>query len=180
MEYDKNSYDLSDLEKLITENSQLGLKDSANTSNDETNLFDIEKKMAIDCYNNCWNLIDKKERTHEEDIEMIYLSHTSRYHWGKVGSSIEILRGEWQISHIYSILKNGQMALFHGLESLSICLDNGVTGFDLAFGYEAVARAYKILENEEKYAQYMCLAKITANEIENEEDRNYTMSQLNF
>ena len=37
--------------------------------------------------------------------------------------------------------------LFHGSRSLKLCLDNNLGGFDLAFGYEAVARAYAVLKN---------------------------------
>lgn len=175
-----NSYNIEDLERLINENNDININDIQNTQNNKLDLFDVEKEMAIDCFNKCWELIEKKDRKHNEDMNMIYLAHASRYHWGNIGSPIEILRGEWQISHVYSILNNGQMALFHGLESLNICLDQGVTGFDLAFAYEATARAYKLLNNTEKYSQYICLAKITANEIEDENDRNYTLSQLNF
>lgn len=175
-----NSYNIEDLEKLISENSDINLDDINNAQDNKSSLFDIEKEMAIDYFNKCWDLIDKKDRTHDEDMNMIYLTHASRYHWGNVGSPIEILRGEWQISHVYAILENSQMALFHALESLNICLDQGVTGFDLAFAYEAAARAYKLLDNTEKYSQYICLAKITASEIVDENDRNYTLSQLNF
>lgn len=148
--------------------------------NTENTMYDVHKKFAVNCFNDCWNLVDKNDRTHEDELQMIYLAHASRFHWGKIGSAVEFLRGEWQISHVYAILQNGEMALFHGLESLSLCLDNGVTGFDLGFAYEAVARGYKLLENEGKFDQFLVLAKITAESIDDVEDRKYFLSQLTF
>lgn len=146
----------------------------------ENTLYDIHKKFAVDCFNKCWDLIDKKERTHYEELNMIYLAHVSRYHWGEIGSVVEFLRGEWQISHVYAVLQNGEMSLFHGLESLNLCLDNSIDGFDLCFAYEAVARGYKLLNNEEKFNQFLSLAKITAESIADVEDRKYFLSQLIF
>ena len=41
-------------------------------------------------------------------------------------------------------LGQGQIALWHAKQSLKLCLENGFGDIDLAFGYEAVARAYSI------------------------------------
>ncbi len=38
------------------------------------------KKQAIENFNLTWDLIDKNDRTKEEDLMMIHTSHTSRFH----------------------------------------------------------------------------------------------------
>lgn len=135
------------------------------------------KKQATSLFNATWDLIEKHNRTNEEDIMMIHTAHASRYHWGQVGRPVELARGEWQISRVYSILYRGEAALFHAKESLRICTENGIGGFDLAFGLEAVARAYKVLSRRESDI-FKDKAIDAANKIENKENREYTLMEI--
>jgi len=139
---------------------------------------DMHKKLAVDCFNRTWDLIDKKDRTKEEDRTMIHTAHASLYHWTKIGTPLEFARGEWQISRVYSILGMGENALFHAGASLQLCLDNNIGGFDLAFGYEAMARGYKIIGDEENKEKNLKLALEAAEKIEDKGDREYTLSEI--
>jgi len=56
------------------------------------------KKFAAGLLNLTWSLLDKKDRTKEEDDKMIHAAHASRFHWGEIGTSANFERGEWQIS----------------------------------------------------------------------------------
>ena len=47
--------------------------------NDKGNV--ARRYFAVDCFNKAWELIDKSNRTHEEDDQMIRLSLASHYHW---------------------------------------------------------------------------------------------------
>ncbi|WNB92183.1 hypothetical protein [Bacillus sp. NEB1478] len=67
-------------------------------------------------------MIEKENRTKEEDPEMIHTAHASRFHWGIAGSPLNLARGEWQISRVYSILDMGDSALLHAEHSLDLCL----------------------------------------------------------
>ncbi|MGD0803222.1 MAG: hypothetical protein ABSA11_04020 [Candidatus Bathyarchaeia archaeon] len=57
-------------------------------------LVNSDRKRGIDLFNKTWDLIDKKDRTHSDDLNMIHSAHTSRYHWGMVGEPINLARGE--------------------------------------------------------------------------------------
>ncbi|MBM7560207.1 hypothetical protein [Marinitoga litoralis] len=142
-------------------------------------LKEFHKKMAVELFNSTWDLIDKKERTQEDIDNMIHMAHASRYHWGQIGEPINLVRGEWQISRVYSILKMGESALYHANRSLELCVENNIGDFDLAFAYEAIARAYKVLGNEEKKIEYIQKALEAANNIKNEDDKKYTISEIN-
>lgn len=137
------------------------------------------KSQAIDLFNNTWDLLDIEERTDEQNFMMIHTAHASLYHWAQIGTSLEMARGQWQISRVYSELGMGEQALLHGQYSLDLCLDNDIKDFDLAFGYEAVARAAFILEDEELCEGYIALAKDAAQGIASEEDKSYFYNQLN-
>ncbi len=144
--------------------------------------FTIEewhKKQAVDNFNDTWDLIDKGDkRTSEENVEMIHMAHTSRFHWGQVGTPTHFLRGEWQISRVYSLVGNFESALYHGELSLKLCVDNNVGDFDLAFAYEAIARAYMVNKNEEKMNEFISLAKRASDDIEDKGNKDYFLSEL--
>ena len=56
------------------------------------------RKMAAELFNSTWDLIAKKNRTKDEDDQMIHMAYASRYHWSVVGGPKEAAIGEWQIS----------------------------------------------------------------------------------
>ena len=136
------------------------------------------KEEAVKCFNATWDLIDKSDRTHEDDINMIHMAHASRYHWGQIGTALELTRGEWQISRVYSLLGMGDSALFHAKEALKLCLDNCIGDFDLAFGYEAMARAYSVLGNHGDKSTFIEKAKEAAKAIAEEDNRKYVGSEI--
>lgn len=139
---------------------------------------EAHKKFAVDCFNQTWNLLDKKDRTVEEVDKMIHTAHASRFHWGEIGTPLEFERGEWQISRVYSVLKRSEPALYHAKRCLEICKKNNIGDFDLAFAYEAMARAYAIAENEKECNTYIQLAKEAAEQIKKKEDKDYFLSEL--
>lgn len=141
-------------------------------------LRDFHHKIAIDTFNKTWDLIDLKNRNKEQDIEMIHTAHTSLYHWMQVGNTTNYARGEWQISRVYNLLNMGESALLHGLHSLDICIKNNIGDFDLAFAYETVARAYKVLGDLDNQTLYYNKALAASQNISKKEDKDYTLSEL--
>lgn len=134
------------------------------------------KKEAIDNFNKTWDLIEKKQRTHDENIEMIHRAHASRYHWGQIGNPVHLVRGEWQISRVYSLLNMAESALLHAEESLRICEENSIGDLDLAFAYEAIARAYSIFNDTVHKDAY--IKKSGSVVINDRQNRDYLFSEL--
>jgi hypothetical protein len=136
------------------------------------------RKFAIDLFNLTWSLLDKKDRTKEENDKMIHASHASRFHWGEIGTLLEFERGEWQISRVYSVLKRSEPALYHARRCLEICKENNIGDFDIAFAYEAMARAYTIAGKKTECEKYLQLAKKAGEKIGKKEDKDYFFSEL--
>ncbi|MBP3041023.1 hypothetical protein J9303_16260 [Bacillaceae bacterium Marseille-Q3522] len=141
-------------------------------------LQEWHKKQAITNFNATWDLMEKKERTAEDNLKMIHTSHASRFHWGEIGTPVHFARGEWQISRVYSLLKMQESALYHGNNCLKLCKENDIGDFDLAFAYEAIARAYMV--NGEKELMNKCrnLAEEAGENISKKEDKQYFFSEL--
>ena len=113
------------------------------------------RRLAVDLFNHVWTLLETTDRTVEQDDEMVHAAHASRYHWGEIGEPANLARGEWQCSRVYAVLGRGEPALHHARRCLEICQEHGIGDWDLAFAYEALARASRVagdLEGRERYA----------------------------
>lgn len=141
--------------------------------------YDLHRKLAVDLFNHCWDLIEKKDRTPEETDEMIHTAHASRYHWGVVGEAIHRQRGEWQISRVYAVAKLPHPCHYHARRCLEITLENAIGNFDLAFAYEAMARAYSLLNDPVSCQHFIKLANQAGEAIKETDDRKYFFSELN-
>jgi hypothetical protein len=139
---------------------------------------EFHKKMAAGLFNLTWDLLDKEERTQEEIDKMIHAAHASRFHWGEIGEPLHFGRGEWQIARVYAVLNMPEPALYHAQRCLQICQENQIGDFDLAFAYEAVARAHASTGNTEECQKYIELAKKAGEAIEEEGNKDYFFSEL--
>ncbi len=141
-------------------------------------LQEWHRKQAVENFNGTWDLIDKVDRTPEEQLKMIHMAHASRFHWGEIGTELEFARGEWQVSRVYALVGHGHSALYHGQASLDYCQKGNITDFDLAFAYEAIARAYFVLRNHKDSIHHVKLAKEAAQSIAKEDDKQYVLSEI--
>ncbi|TET79866.1 MAG: hypothetical protein E3J41_00800 [Candidatus Cloacimonadota bacterium] len=132
---------------------------------------ECHKKFAIELNNLVWNLLGKKERTHEDNEKMIHAAHASCYHWGEIGEPINLQRGEWMISHVYAILNRQEPALYHAKECMELTEKNKFVDFDLAYAYEAMARAYAATGEKSECEKYMRLAKEAGEKIKGDKDK---------
>jgi hypothetical protein len=136
------------------------------------------RQLGIDLFNRTWELLDKPERTQTEIDEMIHMAHASRFHWGMAGKALNLQRGEWQISRVYSVLGRGEPAQYHAKRSLEICQENSIGDFDLAFAYEALARAASVLGDKKAVTENLALAKQAGENIAEQDDKDYLFSEL--
>lgn len=136
------------------------------------------RKMAAELFNHTWMLIEKENRTAEEVDEMIYTAHASRFHWSKAGEPVNWGRGEWQISRVYSVLGIGERALYHASRYLSLCLEHQLSGFDLAYAYEAMARAYSVIGSEHETQKYIALANEAGEQITEDDDKELFVNDM--
>ena len=143
-----------------------------------TDELGTHKSFAKKCFNQTWDLIEKEDRSQEETDQMIHTAHASRYHWEFVGEAVNLARGEWLISRVYAVLKRVEPCLYHADRCLQITLSNDVRDFDLAFAYEAMARACNLAGDEVETAKYITLAKDAGADIVDEDDRKYFFNEL--
>ncbi len=134
--------------------------------------------LAPALFNASWDLLEKEDRTPEDEAKLINLVHASLYHWRQIGTPLNIVRGEWMISHIYTLLKHKESALYHAQNCLSMTLENQFKDFDLAYAYEAMARAHALAGNKGEFSKYYELAISAGNNIAQDGDRQQFESDM--
>lgn len=139
---------------------------------------EFHRKSAVDCFNLVWTLMDKKDRTKEEDDKMVHAAHASRFHWGEIGTPLEFERGEWQISRVYTVVNRPESALYHAMRCLEICRENNIGDWDIAFAYEAMARAHAVAGQKTQCKKYLELANKAGEQIKTKGDKDYLFSEL--
>jgi tetratricopeptide (TPR) repeat protein len=134
---------------------------------------EAQRHFAVKLNNQVWELLEKPNRSREEDEVMVLAAHASCYHWLQVGTAVHHQRGEWLIARVYTVLGQSTEALRHAIHCLELTQQHAdlMADFDVAFAYESVARANAIAGNRDKALTYARLAEQAGQAIVDEEDR---------
>lgn len=138
-----------------------------------------ERKLGVELYNSSWELLEKAERAVEEDDALIHEVHASAYHWLQAPECEpkNRARSEWLCSRAYCVVGRAEPALHHAKRCLEICeqhADN-VEDWDVAFAYEALARANRVAGNDEEASRYEQRGRKLAEQIADPEDREIVL-----
>ena len=145
--------------------------------------FDVQaahRYYSALCFNRAWDLIEKPDRTPDEDEEMICLSHAAMWHWMQRTDCMpkNVSIGYWQVSRIYAILGQVDNARRYGQLCLEASRVEGVPPFYLAYAYEALARSESLAGNRDQAEEYIAQARLLADKIIKTEDRQQLLDDL--
>jgi hypothetical protein len=132
---------------------------------------EAHRYFGVSLNNKTWEWLGKENRTPEEDELMLHGVHTSCYHWMQIGAPVNHTRGEWMVSHVYAVLNKPVAALEHARRTLEICQQHNIGDFDIAYAYEAMARALAANGQLEEAKKYHDLAEKAGADIKEEEDK---------
>lgn len=136
------------------------------------------RKTAVALFNDVWELLEKRRRTRSDDLRMIHEAHASRYHWEEVGTPTNLAIGEWQVSHVYAVLKRPEPAMYHAQRCLETCKTNGIGDFPRAYAYEALARASGVAGRKRERERYARLGAVAGRSIRGDDDREQFFRDL--
>jgi hypothetical protein len=141
---------------------------------------EVHRSLGIELFNQTWGLMDKTDRTPSEDATMLEFAHASAYHWSFCGTVVNQQRGYWLISRVYAVLGIPDASLLFA----KLCRESTESGlsemedFDIAFSFEALARAYALNGELKKTAEMFKSAIEAGNMIKDEEDRKIFSESL--
>jgi hypothetical protein len=111
-----------------------------------------ERQRGVDLFNATWRLIESRE----DDELMLHMAHASAYHWAAAPECLpeNRARGEWLVSRVSALCGLPDAARVHAESCLRWCEEHGLADWDLAYAYEALARAAKLAGDELAAARY--------------------------
>lgn len=134
--------------------------------------------FAAEYFNRTWDLLDKPERTPEEDERMISLCHASLAHWQDRADCQprNLSIGYWQLSRVLATLGQGQNASHYG--RLCLAASTAEPPFYLGYAYEALARAAAVSGDHATAREHLDKAGQLATQITKAEDRQTLEADL--
>ena len=140
-------------------------------------MYKIQRKFAVNGFNSTWDYLDKAKLSDDEELEMLELAHSSRYHWSAIGQPKNFAIGDWQVSRAYAKINEGNLSLKYAKRCLKTTLDNKLEPNYLS-AYEGIARAYAVLNDFKKASEYIAKAEQELTKVTDEEDRKIYAPQI--
>lgn len=130
-----------------------------------------ERKLAASLFNRTWDLLAQTRRSPEEDEELLHAAHASTYHWYRVGTARNLSIAEWQLARVYAVLRRPDAAVHHAERSLRFARRAHLAPFYVAYGHEALARAYAIARAVSSRNRHLREARRLGAKIRDADDR---------
>jgi hypothetical protein len=97
----------------------------------------------------------------DDDSLIVDCAHASAYHWANAPECKpeNRARSAWLISRVYTVVNRAEPAFFYAKRCLELCERHALVDWDLAYAYEALARASQLVGDPEAVARYVALAQ---------------------
>jgi hypothetical protein len=139
------------------------------------------RRLGIDLYNSTWELIERDDRTSDDDDEMLHRAHASAYHWLQgPHTTANRARSHWLCSRVHALAGQPEGALHHGRRCLELVEGHGeeMEDWDLAGAHEALARAHLAAGETEQARRHYETARAETAKIANPHDRKHIDADL--
>jgi cation transport regulator ChaB len=134
--------------------------------------------FAAHCFNAAWDLLDKSDRTEEDNRQMVALNMASLYHWSRRRDCTDTNRsvGYWQASRIHAVLGHADEARRYG----ETCLEfsKALPPFYRGYAHEALARAASVAGDGARVAEHAARGRDYAAQVTDEADRKRLLDDL--
>jgi hypothetical protein len=136
--------------------------------------------FSADSLNKTWDLLDKVDRTPEDDEQMLLRAAASLWHWTqRTDATAENLSvGFWLMSRVHAVAGCAEEAVRYGKLSLSQAGKEGVASYALAYAHEALARSDAVAGRRKQASDHVALARKALDRIVDPEARNMLVADL--
>lgn len=140
----------------------------------------VHEAFSAVCFNRCWTLIDKADRTPEDVEDMIALANASLWHW-KQRADCEpenLSIAYWQLSRVYALAGHAELATIYGKKCEKVSLDGKLSPFFIGYAYEALARSAVLSEDYPAARDYLDKAIAQLAKITDKEEKGFLAADL--
>jgi hypothetical protein len=133
------------------------------------------RQLGVDLFNETWRLM----KARDDDALIVDCAHASAYHWANAPECKpeNRARSAWLISRVYTVVNRAEPAFFYATRCLELCEQHALVDWDLAYAYEALARASQLVGDRKAVARYVALAR--AVDIADSHDAEHLDEDLN-
>ncbi|HUD69320.1 MAG TPA: hypothetical protein VMQ40_03675 [Acidimicrobiales bacterium] len=75
------------------------------------------RSLATGAFNASWSLLER-ERTCDEDLELLDVAFASRYHWRHEGGAQQVAIADWMVSRCFAELGESRLAVRFAMAAL--------------------------------------------------------------
>lgn len=138
----------------------------------------LHKHFSTHCFNESWKLIDKENRSDEENEEMVHYAMASLFHWSKREDCTDRHKsiGCWQVSRCYALAGGHEQAERYG----KLCLEfsEKEEPFYLGYAHETLARVHGLNGNTDLKDKHLQIAKELCHQIKDKEKKELLEADL--
>ena len=136
--------------------------------------------FSAGCFNLAWDLINKSERTPEENEQMLRLSLASHWHWTQRADCTQenVSIAYWQTSRVYAVLGQAENARRYARLCFEVSSGGDVPLWCLGYAYEALARTELVAGDLTSMSEYLREALGVAEAITDPETRQMLLADL--
>jgi hypothetical protein len=155
---------------------------SSSTTDSDTSfdLVSAHRQFSVECFNQTWDLIDRKQRTPEDEDEMLRLAFASAFHWSRRPDCNATHRSIsfWQLSRVLALVGDATLAERYAKSCLAVSVENEVPAFFLGYAYEALARAAALVGKQDEVQRCIALARDLAEKVAQPGERKLLLDDL--
>ncbi|KZL22035.1 hypothetical protein PsAD2_00060 [Pseudovibrio axinellae] len=138
------------------------------------------RTVAIELNQRAWALLEKQDRTLEDNDELLHAAHASLWHWLQVGTKRNEQRGLWLVGRVHVLQGNKEAAMRYAKKTMTLTTSNeeDMVDFDHAYAYELFARATFLAGEKDKAEGLFERASRLGQLIHGEQNRKIFFSDL--
>lgn len=141
----------------------------------------IHKQFSVQCFNACWDLIEKADSTPDDMENMILLASASLWHWKQRADCMpsNLSTGYWQMARVMTLAGQFKSAHTWAERCQEISEAEPLGTFYLGYAHEAFARLAATQGDTISARQQIELAKDLLRRVDDDEERSFLEADLN-
>jgi len=136
------------------------------------------RQIATKTFSRCWDLLERRDRTRDDDAELLATAFASRYHWTHAGEEEQRIVGDWMISRAAADVGEAHLALTYAQRAYDAAQDTEVKDWLLASVAEGLTRAYAANGDVASREQWRTTTEELIAQIKDNEDRDLIAEQV--
>ena len=141
-------------------------------------MTDQQRALAVQYFNQTWDLIDQPTRSAADDRRMLTLAMASRALWDDIGADEQLITGDWQVAHVAALTGHADLSLDFAAAAYERAAGAAVPLWLKASTCEGLARAHAAAGHQAERDAWVLKARELLGQVDDDDDRALIEGQL--